>query len=79
MELWKDAMMPFELRKGELALKLYSFNTTLGTPRDVTLQEIYIECFYPADSATEKLIRKLADGLTFRGTDTDRRPAAAIS
>jgi hypothetical protein len=27
--------------------------TTLGTPLDVTLQEIRIECFFPANEDTE--------------------------
>lgn len=80
--LGKDAMMPFELRKDDLAVKLYSFNTTLGTPRDVTLQEIHIECFYPADEATEEFIRRLADPVTFQaaslqtGPSSHRRPEA---
>ncbi|MEY3304130.1 MAG: hypothetical protein RLZZ139_2503, partial [Cyanobacteriota bacterium] len=26
---------------------------TLGTPYDITLQEIRIECFFPADAETE--------------------------
>jgi transcriptional regulator with XRE-family HTH domain len=63
----EDAMLPFELRKDGVAIKLYSFNTTLGTPRDVTLQEIHIECFYPADDATETLIRKLSN-VTYRAS-----------
>jgi hypothetical protein len=28
--------------------------TTLGTPQDITLQELRIECFYPLDTATEE-------------------------
>jgi len=27
--------------------------TTLGTPQDVTLQELRVECFFPADAETE--------------------------
>jgi hypothetical protein len=34
--------------------------TTLGTPRDVTLQQLKIECFFPADAATEQTARRLA-------------------
>jgi len=30
--------------------------TTLATPNDVTLQDLHIEAFYPADAATEKLL-----------------------
>jgi len=36
---------------------------TLGTPRDVTLQELRIETFFPADDASEKTwTRMAADG-----------------
>jgi len=40
---------------GELAL----FSTTMvfGTPQDVTLAELAIESFFPADSATERILR----------------------
>jgi transcriptional regulator with XRE-family HTH domain len=74
--LGKDAMMPFEMRKDDLAVKLYSFNTTLGTPRDVTLQEIHIECFYPADEATEEFIRRLADPVTFQAASLQTDPSS---
>jgi hypothetical protein len=32
----------------------------LGTSRDVTLSELRIECFFPADPATEQFARQLA-------------------
>lgn len=61
-ERWKtpDPLAPFprpylavQFRKGALAMDFFSTVTTLGTPLDVTLQEIRIECFFPADAATE--------------------------
>jgi transcriptional regulator with XRE-family HTH domain len=33
-------------------LRLFSTITTFGTPQDVTLQELRIECFFPADETT---------------------------
>jgi hypothetical protein len=33
--------------------------TTLGTPQDITLQEIRIECFFPVDAATEAAVKRL--------------------
>jgi transcriptional regulator with XRE-family HTH domain len=55
-----DLLAPFpgpclaiNFRKGELAMDFFSTVTTLGTPLDVTLQEIRIECFFPANEATE--------------------------
>jgi transcriptional regulator with XRE-family HTH domain len=51
-----DLLAPFprpylavQFRKGGLARDFFSTVTTLGTPLDVTLQEIRIECFFPAD------------------------------
>ena len=34
-------------------MDFFSTVTTLGTPLDVTLQEIRIECFFPANESTE--------------------------
>jgi len=44
--------LPVQFRKGGLARDFFSTVTTLGTPLDVTLQEIRIECFFPADEQT---------------------------
>jgi hypothetical protein len=33
---------------------------TLGTPQDVTLQELRIETFFPADEASDHLLRAMA-------------------
>jgi len=46
--------------KGATSLRLFTAITTLGTAHDVTLQEIRIECFYPADEATARLFRAWA-------------------
>ena len=40
----------------------FSTVTTLGTPQDVTLQELSIESFFPADDATETAVRELVAG-----------------
>jgi transcriptional regulator with XRE-family HTH domain len=55
-------LFPVQFRKDDLAMDFFSMVTTLGTPRDVTLQEIRIECFFPANEATEKAARIFADG-----------------
>jgi hypothetical protein len=44
---------------GDLAL-LYAA-TVFGSPRDVTLDEIAIETFFPADDSTARVFRSLAD------------------
>ena len=41
------------LRKGEISIGLIGAVLTLGTPQDVTLQELRVEMFMPADAASE--------------------------
>ena len=53
-------LVSMHLRKDDLSLTFFSMITTLGTPRDVTLQQLKIECFFPADAETEQLARRLA-------------------
>lgn len=38
-------------------VSMFTTLTTFGTPRDVTLQELSVELFYPADAASEALLR----------------------
>ena len=49
-----------DLRLGEARAKLFSTITTLGTAQDITLQELHIETFHPADAGTETLLRQMA-------------------
>ena len=46
-------------RKGDTELRFFSTITRFGTPRDVTLDELRIECAFPADDATAELCRAL--------------------
>jgi hypothetical protein len=41
------------LRKGDLSIALIGAVLTLGTPQDVTLQELRVEMFMPVDAASE--------------------------
>ena len=41
-------------------MDFFSTVTTLGTPLDVTLQELRIECFFPADEQTVASVRELS-------------------
>jgi transcriptional regulator with XRE-family HTH domain len=45
-------LLPIHLRKGETSLRLFTTIATLGTPQDITVQEIRIESFFPMDEAT---------------------------
>jgi len=48
------------LRKGDFAVGLIGAVLTLGTPQDVTLQELRIEMFMPADEVSEAVLVSLA-------------------
>lgn len=54
--------LPIEFRKGDLQLRYFTTLTSLGTPHDITLQELRIESFFPADEATEEVSRCLLTG-----------------
>jgi transcriptional regulator with XRE-family HTH domain len=45
---------------GGKSLSVFTTIATLGTPQDVTLQEVRIECFFPADDRSDALFRSLA-------------------
>ncbi len=53
-------VLVIHFRRDETSLRLFSTLATLGTPHDVTLQEIRIECFFPVDDATAQSFRDWA-------------------
>jgi transcriptional regulator with XRE-family HTH domain len=55
-----DLLLPVHIRKGGLELRLFSTIMTLGTPQDVTLQELRIESFFPADEPSADAWRRFA-------------------
>jgi transcriptional regulator with XRE-family HTH domain len=50
-------VLPMLFRRGTTSLSLFSTIATLGTPRDVTLEEVRVECFFPMDEATRCAFR----------------------
>ena len=54
------ACITVNLEKEGTKLDLFSTLTTLGTPLDVTAQELRIESYFPADEATGEWLRKSA-------------------
>jgi transcriptional regulator with XRE-family HTH domain len=52
-----DIVVPLRLRHGDGELRLMSIISTFGTPLDVTVQELSIEAFLPADAATAEALR----------------------
>ncbi len=55
-----DVVLPVRFRSplGELAL--FTTITQFGTPLDVSLSELALECFYPANAETARLLQQLA-------------------
>lgn len=45
--------LPIHLRRGTTNLRYFTTLTTLGTPLDVTAQELRIEGYFPLDRETE--------------------------
>ncbi len=50
-------VIPVSFAKDERRFDFFSTVTTLGTPQDVTAQELRVECFFPANEATERAVR----------------------
>jgi len=53
-------VVPFQLRTPAGVLSFFSTTTVFGTPVDITLSELAIEAFFPADAATADALRALA-------------------
>ena len=51
-----EIVLPLRLRRGDAELSLICTQTTFGTAVDVTLAELSIEGFYPADEATASIL-----------------------
>jgi transcriptional regulator with XRE-family HTH domain len=50
-------VLAMHFRKDNIDLRLFTTIATLGTPQDITLQELRVECFFPMDDATASLLR----------------------
>jgi transcriptional regulator with XRE-family HTH domain len=54
-----DVVVPLRYRHGDQELSFFSITAVVGTPMDVTVQELAIESFYPADEATTAALQAL--------------------
>src|ERR1700754_2763923 len=73
--------IPFRLATIDGVLSFFSTTTLFGTPIDITVSELAIEAFLPADTATAEIMRRLAHQGDGRSPDvhagsTDRRDHA---
>jgi transcriptional regulator with XRE-family HTH domain len=55
--------VPFRLATDAGVLSFFSTITVFGTPVDITLSELALECFFPADRATADAMRGFAAGV----------------
>jgi len=55
--------LPLQLRSPAGVLNFISTITVFGTPTDITLSELALETFFPADESTAGLLRQLAASL----------------
>ena len=53
-------VMPLQLRSTVGVLSFISTLTVFGSPHDVTLQELAVESFFPADELTAQTLRRMA-------------------
>jgi transcriptional regulator with XRE-family HTH domain len=55
--------LAMEMQAKETHLRFFTTMTTLGNPYDITLHELRIESFFPADDATEAALRRLSSAV----------------
>lgn len=51
--------VPYQLMVGERVLSFFSTTTVFGTPVDITLSELALETFLPADAETAEALRRM--------------------
>ncbi len=55
-----DLFIPIEVRQGDATLSWITTLITIGGALDVAIDELVVECFFPADAETEQLALELA-------------------
>lgn len=55
---YAGVVVPFRLQAGDGELAFFSTTTVFGTPVDITLSELAIEAFFPADERTAAALRR---------------------
>ena len=55
-------IVPLELSFAGTALRFFTTISSIGTPHDVTLEELRTECLHPADEATAQAVHALRGG-----------------
>ena len=63
LEASHDLILPMELDLNGKVARMFSTITSVSTPHDVTLQELHVEVFYPADKETELVLQAYEEQL----------------
>ena len=53
--------MPLRYRRDGRELSFFSMTAVVGAPMDITVGELALESFYPADEITAEALRELAE------------------
>jgi hypothetical protein len=59
---YAGVIVPLRLVVKDRIMSFFSTTAVFGTPVDITLSELALESFFPADAATVEALRELADG-----------------
>ncbi len=62
-------MLPLRYWYGDQELAMFSISAAVGTATDVTVEELAIESFYPADAATAATFRQARRPRPAEGAD----------
>jgi transcriptional regulator with XRE-family HTH domain len=75
---YAGVLVPLQFITDQGILSFFSTTTVFGTPLDITLSELALESFFPADAATGEALRRLAGSSSdaiFSGTSRRARQA----
>lgn len=64
-------LIPIKIGRGDITMSLFTTITTLGTPLDITLEELRIETTYPADASSKTALIRVT---TSPGGETVSQP-----
>ena len=60
LEIGARPVLPMHFRKHDVSLQLFTTIATLGTPQDITAQELRVESFFPMDDESARTLRSWA-------------------
>ena len=60
LEIGASPVLPMHFRKQDVSLQLFTTIATLGTPLDITAQELRVESFFPMNDDTARTLRSWA-------------------